>query len=111
MQTTDPQIKRTHDMILEQIRNMRTDIVRSLLHTENLKTYLRDEHKLPEPSNVRIEFIKRSLHELLICPIDLAHYGSVILEMKQVVDLDITSQACAGLVHKEIAETLRSHLY
>jgi hypothetical protein len=98
-------------MILELIRNMRTDIVRSLLHTENLKAYLRDEHKLPEPSNVRLEFIKRSLHELLICPIDLVHYGPVILEMKQAIDLDIASQACTGLVHKEISETLRSHLY
>jgi len=111
MQTTDPQIKRTHDMILELIRNMRTDIVRSLLHTDNLKSYLRDEHKIKEMSNVRIEFIKRSLHELLICPIDLVHYGPVILDMKQAIDLDISSQACVGLVHKEITETLRSHLY
>jgi hypothetical protein len=111
MQTTDPQIKRSHDVILETIRNMRIDIVRSLLQTENLRVYLRTEHKLPDPSNVRLEFIKRSLHELLICPIDLVHYGPMILEMKQAADLEVSSQACTGLVHKEITEALRSHLY
>lgn len=111
MQTTDPQLKRSHEMILDVIRNMRIDIVKSLLQTETLKAYLRTEHKIAEPSNVRIEFIKRSLHELLICPIDLVHYGPMILEMKHAADLEISTQACTNLVHKEISDVLKSHLY
>jgi hypothetical protein len=111
MQATDSQIKQSHDMILELIRNMRTDIVRSLLHTDTLKAYLRDEHKIAEPSNVRIEFIKRSLHELLICPIDLVHYGAVILEMTHAANPETSVHEYSGLVHREITEVLKSHLY
>jgi len=111
MHATDTQVKRSHDMILELIRNMRTDIVRRLLHTDALKIYLRDEHKIPEPSSVRIEFIKRSLHELLICPIDLVHYGPVILEMTHAVHPETSVHDYSGLVHKEITEVLKSHLY
>ena len=111
MQATDSQIKQSHDLILELIRNMRTDIVRSLLHTDTLKTYLRDEYKIAEPSNVRLEFIKRSLHELLICPIDLVHYGPVILEMTHAANPEMSVLDYSGLVHKEIAEVLKSHLY
>jgi hypothetical protein len=74
--------KETPDTI-DRVRVLRNDLIKSLLVDENLLKYLLENHCLSDVSRVRQEFIKRSLQTLLISPVDLVHYGQLILEMRK----------------------------
>lgn len=100
--------KQTPDTI-DRIRVLRNDLIKSLLVDENLLKYLFERHGLPDVSKVRLEFIKRSLQTLLISPVDLAHYGQLILETRK--DSEVVQENYLTLFYQDINKTIKNFVY
>ncbi len=81
-ETTDG-IKLSDEHRIDIIRSIRNDLIKDFLDEKNLITYFSEQYNLKELNTRRIEFIKKELKDLLIAPVDLAHYASLLLEMKQ----------------------------
>lgn len=64
--------------IIDLIRNLRNDLIKDFLDERYMKEYFVINFNIRELSNIKIEFIKKSLKELLIAPVDISHYQSVI---------------------------------
>jgi hypothetical protein len=94
---------------IDRIRVLRNDLIKSLLFDESLLKYLLERHGLPDVSKVRQEFIKRSLQTLLISPVDLAHYGQLILEMRK--DNRAIPENYLTLFYQDIDKTIKSFVY
>ena len=92
MPTDESLVRLSGDNIIDLIRERRNDIINKLLHDDELNLYLKDAFDLPgEVSGVKREFIKRALKELNSVPIDLSHYGQIILEMRRSGSIVISS--------------------
>lgn len=94
---------------IDRIRSMRNDIVKSLLVDESLVKYLLENYSLSSVSKVRQEFIKRSLQTLLISPVDLVHYGQLILEMRK--DNGAIPENYLTLFYQDIDKAIKSFVY
>lgn len=95
--------------IIEYVRTQRNSLIKSLLQDDALKAYLLEQYKITELSRVKLEFIKRALQNLLIEPVDLAHYSKFILDMKGAQDLHVPDQHRA-LFHQNVHATIRNYL-
>jgi hypothetical protein len=80
---TNEEVKLSDEHRIDIIRTIRNDLIKDFLDEKNLIAYFSEQYNLKELNSRRIEFIKKELKELLIAPIDLAHYASLLLEMKQ----------------------------
>jgi hypothetical protein len=72
----------TVDMIIDLIRSTRNQLAKDLLAGEALNNYYHLKSG-KELSVVKKEFIKRDLQSLMIIPLDLGHYGGLILKIKE----------------------------
>jgi hypothetical protein len=70
------------DKIVEVIRELRNAIIKGFLLDENLVPYFKSRFT-KELTDVKKQFLKKDLTELLISPVDLAHYSSLIKEIKE----------------------------
>ncbi len=100
--------KQTPDTI-DRIRVLRNDLIKSLLVDESLVKYLLERYSLSNVSKVRQEFIKRSLQTLLIAPVDLAHYGQLILVMRK--DNGAIPETYLTLFYQDIDKAIKSFVY
>lgn len=91
MPTDESLVRLSGDNIIELIREHRTDLINKLLHDEELNLYVKETFDISEVSRIKREFIKRALKELNLAPIDLIHYGQIILEMRKTGSLIISS--------------------
>jgi hypothetical protein len=94
---------------IDRIRTVRNDLIKSLLVDENLLKYLLENHRLSDVSKVRQEFMKRSLQTLLISPVDLAHYGQLILEIRK--DNETVPENSIPLFYQDIDKAIKSFVY
>ncbi|HEY0744408.1 MAG TPA: hypothetical protein VGD40_23240 [Chryseosolibacter sp.] len=69
------------EKIVELIRAVRNDLIKEFLNDEVLNQYFRAHFKR-DLSNVKREFLKRDLKEMLIAPVDLVHYSKLITHVK-----------------------------
>lgn len=70
------------EKIIDLIRTVRNELIKDMLKDEVINEYFRNHFKR-EPSNVKREFLKRDLKELLIAPVDLVHYSKLITHVKE----------------------------
>jgi hypothetical protein len=70
------------EKIIDIIRLIRNDLVKEYLQDEQLLSYYREKFN-KELTNVKKEFLKRDLKELLIAPVDLVHYSKLITQLKE----------------------------
>ena len=89
MQTSKSKVGWSDEKIIDCIRETRNTAIKRLLEDNELKAYLSQTHKMSDISDVKFEFIKRSLQQLLISPVDLEHYGRVILEVRKSESSDV----------------------
>ena len=109
MQTEESFIRLTNDNIIELVRDRRNELIGKLLHTDGLNHFLKETFGVTEISLVKQEFIKRALKELELSPIDLSHYGQIILEIRKTGSLIISSNN-ERLFYLDIANSIKNYL-
>jgi hypothetical protein len=109
MPTDESLVRLSGDNIIELIRERRSDLISKLLHDDELNLYLKETFDISEVSQIKREFIKRALKELNLTPVDLSHYGQIILEMRKSGSLVISSNN-EKLFHREIERSIKTYL-
>ena len=75
-----------------------------------MKEYFSVNFNIRELSNVKIEFIKKSLKELLISPVDTAHYQSIINQIK-LTDSAALTEGNEQLFYKELESIFKQYAH
>src|SRR4051812_17358359 len=70
------------EKIIDLIRSVRNDLIKAFLTDQMLNDYFQSKYKKPL-SDIKREFCKRDLKELLITPVDLVHYAGLINYIKE----------------------------
>ncbi|AYB32062.1 hypothetical protein [Chryseolinea soli] len=91
MQAEESFIRLTNDNIIELVRERRNELITKLLDAAELNLFLKESFGITEVSLIKQEFIKRALKELELSPINLPHYGQIILEIRKTGSLTISS--------------------
>lgn len=95
--------------IIDSIRTVRNDLIKSLLVDDNLQQYLLEKYNLSSVSRVKQEFIMRSLNALLIAPVDLEQYGQLILEMRK--NNEVLAEHHQALFDQDIDQAIKNFVY
>ena len=98
------------EAIVDLIRKVRNDLIKDFLDDRYLLDYLGNRFRITEISRVKTEFIRNDLKELLISPVNIGHYDSL---MKQIRDTDSASISAGNenLFYKEIESLLKKYIY
>jgi len=102
-------IQSSGENVIELIKEYRDDLIHRLLLDTILKEYLSNEFHVAKISAIKLEFIKRSLMELVSTPVDLSHYAALILETRKNGSLSISS-VNEQFFHKDIERTIKNYL-
>ncbi len=84
MQQTDSKkdvVPLSVDRVIDLIRIVRNDLVKDLLQDDYLAAIYESKYSKPL-SNIKREFMKRDLKEMLIAPVDLVHYAGLITHVR-----------------------------
>ena len=100
----------TEDRILELVRKLRNDLIKDFLDERHLKAYLSERFRVNELSNIKIEFIKKELKELLISPINTNHYQPLIEQIRETDSADIT-ETNEPLFYKELEVIFKKYMF
>ena len=98
------------EAIVDLIRKVRNDLIKDFLDDRYLLDYLGNRFRISEISRVKTEFIRNDLKELLISPVNIGHYDSL---MRQIRDTDSASISAGNenLFYKEIESLLKKYIY
>jgi hypothetical protein len=100
----------TDDKILDIIRKLRNDLIKDFLDERYLKEYLATNFNIRELSNIKIEFMKKSLKELLTAPVDTIHYEPIIQQIKSTETASLT-EGNELLFYKELEGLIKKYVY
>jgi hypothetical protein len=100
----------TGERILELVRKLRNDLIKDFLDERHLKEYVWKNFRVNGLSNVKIEFIKKDLKELLISPVNTDHYQSLIDQIRDTDSAGIT-ETNEPLFYKELELIIKRYLY
>lgn len=100
----------TEENSVDLIRKLRNDLLKDFLDERYLKEYISLHYNVKELSNVKIEFIKKELKELLQAPLDLGHYESILTNLKE-TDSSSLGEGSDQLFYAEIEKVLKRYIY
>ena len=102
-------IKNSQESNVDLIQKIRNDLVKDFLDERVIKEYLAEHYHVREMSNVKVEFIKKELKELLQVPLDKIHYDALLTRL---VETDATTLAEGDdqLFYAEIEKVLRRYV-
>lgn len=109
MPTEESLVRLSGDDIIELVRDRRNDLISKLFHDDGLNLYLKETFNVTEVSQIKKEFIKRALKELNLTPVDLSHYGQIILEIRKTGSLVISSNN-EKLFYQDIENSIKNYL-
>ena len=94
---------------IDLVRQRRNDLIKDLLQRDNIQTYFTDRYK-KELSAIKLQFLIRDLKELLILPVDLVHYSSLIKDTREINSADL-SKGNTELFYKELDVLFNKYKY
>jgi hypothetical protein len=100
----------TDERILELVRKLRNDLIKDFLDERHLKEYVANQFRVNDLSNIKIEFIKKDLKELLISPVNTNHYQVLIHQIRE-TDSAAISETNEPLFYKELENIFKRHMY
>ena len=100
----------TEDRILELVRKLRNDLIKDFLDERYLKEYLWNQFRVNELSNIKIEFIKKDLKELLISPVNTNHYQTLIEQIRD-TDRAGIAESNEPLFYRELEMIFKRYLF
>ena len=106
---TEKDLKLSIERIIDLVRNVRNGLIQDFLQDANLRTYFLQQYNR-ELSQVKSEFLKRDLKELLDSPVDLSHYGLLIKQMQDSNTASISSTH-HDLFYKELEKIFSRYNY
>jgi hypothetical protein len=95
------------ERIIDLIRTVRNDLIKDFLNDDFLNKYYTQLHS-KILSNVKREFLKRDLKELLISPVDLVHYSKLINQIRETGTASLAHKN-ADLFYREIETILNKY--
>jgi len=102
-------IKKSHENNIDLIQKIRNDLVKDFLDERYMKEYLADRYHVREMSNVKVEFIKKELKELLQVPLDQVHYAALLTRLEE-TDATSLGDGDEQLFYAEIEKVLRRYV-
>jgi hypothetical protein len=102
--------KWTQERILELVRKLRNDLIKDFLDERYLKEYLSRNFRVNELSNVKLEFIKKALKELLISPVNMNHYQPLIEQIRETDSAGLT-ETNEALFYRELDMIFKRYIY
>lgn len=106
---TTGSVKWTDESITDLIRKLRNDLIKDFLDERNLIAYFAEQYNRKEITTVKIQFMKKDLKELLIAPVDLRHYASLVEQIRLSDSASITEKH-DQLFYKEVEMILKRYL-
>jgi hypothetical protein len=100
----------TDERILELVRKLRNDLIKDFLDERHLKEYLASQFRVNDLSNIKIEFIKKDLKELLISPVNTNHYQGLIDQIRETDSAGLT-ETNESLFYKELENIFKKYMY
>jgi hypothetical protein len=100
----------TGERILELVRKLRNDLIKDFLDERHLKEYMSSNFRVNDLSNIKIEFIKKDLKELLISPVNMNHYQALIDQIRNTDSAAITEMN-EPLFYKELENIFKRYIY
>jgi hypothetical protein len=110
METNTVNTQWTDESILDLVRKLRNDLIKDFLDERYLKEYLADHFRVRELSNVKIEFIKKDLKELLISPVNTNHYDTLINQIRH-TDSAALTEMNEKLFYRELENVFKKYIY
>ena len=102
-------IKNSKENNLDLIQKLRNDLVKDFLDERYMKEYLAEHYHVRELSNVKVEFIKKELKELLQVPLDITHYEGLLTRLDE-TDSTTLAEGDDQLFFAEIEKVLRRYV-
>ena len=100
----------TGERILELVRKLRNDLIKDFLDERHLKEYISSNFRVNDLSNIKVEFIKKDLKELLISPVNMNHYQALIDQIRN-TDSAAISEMNEPLFYKELENIFKRYIY
>lgn len=97
------------EKVIDLIRQLRNELIKEFLVDENIRSYFHKEYHR-ELSAIKLEFLKRDLKELLISPVDLSHYSSLIKQIRESNSASL-AEGNQELFYKEIEAIFKKYNY
>jgi hypothetical protein len=110
MEIEEKNARWSEENIVDLIQVTRNDLIKDFLDERHLKDYVRQRYKVDDLSNVKIQFIKKDLMELLIKPIDTNWYATLIEQIKTNDSANITDDNRL-LFYRQIEAILKLYIY
>ena len=101
--------KLSTERIIDLVREVRNGLVRDFMQDDNLKSYFQEQYN-KELSQIKLEFLKRDLKELILSPVDLPHYAQLIKQMQELSTASITASN-HELFYKELEAIFKKYNY
>jgi hypothetical protein len=110
METNIINTRWTDESIIDMVRKLRNDLIKDFLDERFLKQYIDEQFRVKELSNVKIEFIKKDLKELLISPVNVSHYEPLINHIRE-TDSAALTETNEKLFYKELEGLFKKYLF
>ena len=92
------------------VQKLRNDVLKDFLDERYLREYIVTRYNMREVSNVKIEFAKKGLRELLSSPLDVAHYEPVLTSLRDSGPSSI-EEGNEPLVRQEVDKVLMQYIF
>lgn len=104
-----PLEKLSIEKVIDLIRQVRNDLIKDFLVGDNIQAYFLEQFDKPI-SKIKAEFLIRDLKELLILPVDLVHYASLIKDIRETNSANL-SKGNKDLFYKELESIFNKYRY
>lgn len=104
-----PLEKLSIEKVIDLVRQIRNDLIKDFLQGDNIQFYFQEQYEKPI-SKIKIEFLIRDLRELLILPVDLVHYASLIKDIRETNSANL-SRGNNNLFYKELELIFNKYRY
>jgi hypothetical protein len=103
-------LKPSMQQVIEWVRNNRNSKIKSFGEKTLVIHFFLENYRITL-SDRKYEFLSRELTELLITPVDLAHYAAVITDYKESPGNTELNQECERLVMLELAKIFKKYAF
>lgn len=100
----------TQDNDVELIRKLRDDLVKDFLDERYLKEFIFENYNVRELSNVKLEFVRKELKELLQSPLDVNHYDPILSYLRDTGSASL-ADGQDQLFYIDIEKILKRYIY
>ncbi|MBL0745816.1 hypothetical protein [Chryseolinea lacunae] len=108
-QLNDKQVKFSMHEAIDWVRQERNSVVKTYLDNAVVQEYVGKKFGV-HLSHIKMEFVNRDLHEMLISPVDLVHYSAILTELTHSPGESFQSRT-NGLIMVELDKTLQKYAF